>query len=452
MKLWQKHKSVTDDKIEAFTVGQDREMDLHLAFADILTNMAHSFMLAQCGLMSMEEAKNIHTVLKSYLTGIEGGTFRMSPNVEDVHSQIEGWLTDKLGETGKKIHTARSRNDQVLTDIKLYLRHEILELGDLVKQLGLILLEQADRYKETLIPGYTHFQAAMYSSGGLWFSSFAENLADDLIVLKQTFEVINQNPLGSGAGYGSTFSIDRELTTTLLGFNGLHINSIHAQLQRGKTEWLMATSLATIAHTTAILAYDLCLFNSQNFAFVELPENFTTGSSIMPHKKNPDVFELIRAKSNQIKSIPVQIQSIISNLPSGYHRDFQILKEILFPAIGLMKDVISMLSYAIPKILFRQDILTSPIYKYLDSVNQIQNMVSQGTSFRSAYESISSQIQQHTYRSGSSGEYSHTGSLGKLCLEDIKTKLMIRYDAFEANRIRQIEESLIEGAHFNTRK
>lgn len=448
MKLWQKHKSITDARIEDFTVGLDREMDLHLAYADVLTNMAHSYMLGRCGLMEMDEAKRIHAELKSFLPAIESGQFRLSPDVEDIHSQIEAWLTDKFGETGKKIHTARSRNDQVLTDLKIYLRHEILELGDQIKQLGLILLDQADRSKKSLIPGYTHFQAAMFSSGGLWFSSFAENLADDLVVLKQILEVINQNPLGSGAGYGSTFAIDRAITTTLLGFGGLHINSIHAQLQRGKTEWLMSTGLAAIAQTISVLAYDLCLFNSQNFAFVELPENFTTGSSIMPHKRNPDVFELIRAKSNQLKGLPVQIQSVISNLPSGYHRDFQILKELLFPAITLTKDVLSMVTYAMPKVIFRQDILTNPIYKYLDSVNQIQHLVSQGMSFRSAYESISKQIQQKTYQPGNCGEYTHLGSLGNLGLEDIKTKLITRFNALEAPRFRQIEEALIAGAHF----
>lgn len=449
MKLWQKHKTVTDSRIEIFTVGQDRQMDVYLACADVLTNLAHSYMLARCGLMTMEEARNVHTELKTFIPAIEAGSFALSPEIEDVHSQMELWLTERLGDTGKKMHTARSRNDQVLTDIKLFLRREILDLGALVEHLGMVLLEQAEKNKDIIIPGYTHFQAAMFSSAGLWFSAFAENFADDLIVLKQALDVINQNPLGSGAGYGSTFPIDRELTTRLLGFSGLHINSIHAQLQRGKSEWLMANTLATLAHTTSILAYDLCLFNSQNFGFVDLPENFTTGSSIMPHKKNPDVFELIRAKSNYLKSLPGQIQSVISNLPSGYHRDFQILKEILFPSINLMKEILSMLIYAIPHIQFRTEILTNPIYRYLDSVNQIQQLVTQGHSFRSAYDTITRQIIDQTYQPGDSpGEYSHQGSLGQLNLAEIKGKLNSRYAALETIRFNEIEQALIEGLHF----
>jgi len=388
MKLWEKKGSDINAQIEKFTVGRDPEFDMVLAKYDVQGSMAHAKMLESVSMLSAEEAKAIQKELENIELEITLGKFRIEAGVEDVHSQIELNLTKKLGEAGKKIHSGRSRNDQVAVDIKLFLRAEIQELKSEVKNLFDLLISLSDQYKDDLLPGYTHLQIAMPSSFGLWFSAYAESLIDDLEILSAAYQVVNKNPLGSGAGYGSSFPLNRKMTTELLGFNSLHYNVVYAQMSRGKTEKLVSFGMATIAATLSRLAMDACLYMNQNFGFISFPDELTTGSSIMPHKKNPDVFELIRARSNRIQSVPNDLSLLMNNLPSGYHRDMQLTKEILFPAIEDLKNCINMTMLMFSHVRVRKNILQDEKYKYLFSVEAVNELANQGIPFRDAYKTI----------------------------------------------------------------
>lgn len=435
MKLWDKGQN-TDQLIESFTVGRDREFDLLLAPFDVLGSMAHATMLCEAGLLQTDELDSLLIELKNIYLQIEKGTFVISADVEDVHSQVEVLLTQKLGEAGKKIHTGRSRNDQVLVDTKLYLRSEVQELVIRVEQLFDRLQGLSEEHKKTLLPGYTHFQVAMPSSFGLWFGAYAEGLVDDLESLLAAYKIINKNPLGSGAGYGSTFPLNRTLTTELLGFERLNYNVVYAQMSRGKTEKAMATGMASIAATLGRLAMDVCLYMSQNMGFVTFPSHLTTGSSIMPHKKNPDVFELIRAKCNRIQAVPQEITLIMQNLPSGYHRDMQLVKESLFPAIEDLKACLQLADYMLADIQIRENILDHPQYDYLFSVEVVHDLVKQGKSFRDAYKEVGLMIENGSFKPNKVLNYTHEGSIGNLCNEDIKqafisTKSEFKFDSVE---------------------
>jgi len=419
MKLWDKGYSI-DKLIENFTVGKDRELDLQLAKFDVLGSMAHITMLETIDLLKKEELDKLLPELKSIYQTIEQGKFKIEKDEEDVHSQIESLLTEKLGDIGKKIHSGRSRNDQVLLDLKLYTRNEIQEIVDLTKDLFSELLIQADKYKEYAMPGYTHLQVAMPSSFGLWFSAWAESLTDDLLLLQTAYKITNQNPLGSAAGYGSSFPLNRQMTTDLLGFDKMNINVIYAQMGRGKMEKTVSFALSSIAATLSKMSFDVCMFMCQNFGFISLPQELTTGSSIMPHKKNPDVFELIRAHCNKIQSIPAQITLMTNNLPSGYFRDYQILKEIFLPAFEELKECIKIATYAISKVNVKANILDDDKYKYVFSVESVNRMVMQGIPFRDAYKKVGMQIQKGEFKPEGSVEYTHVGSTGNLCLPQIR--------------------------------
>jgi argininosuccinate lyase len=425
MKLWEKKGSDINAQIEKFTVGRDPEFDMILAKYDVQGSMAHAKMLESVNMLSPEDAKAIQKELANIESEINLGIFRIEAGVEDIHSQIELNLTKQIGEAGKKIHSGRSRNDQVAVDIKLFLRAEILELKSGVKNLFDLLITLSDQYKDDLLPGYTHLQIAMPSSFGLWFGAYAESLVDDLEMLAAASQVVNKNPLGSGAGYGSSFPLNRKLTTELLGFNSLHYNVVYAQMSRGKTEKLVSFGLASIAATLSRLAMDACLYMSQNFGFISFPDELTTGSSIMPHKKNPDVFELIRARSNRIQSIPNEITLLINNLPSGYHRDMQLTKEILFPALEDLKNCIGMTILMLSHIRIKKDILKDEKYKYIFSVEAVNELVNQGVSFREAYKTIGNQINKGEFNFDQSKKLKHTheGSLGNLNLPEIKSEM-----------------------------
>jgi argininosuccinate lyase len=397
MKLWQKEYSIYEN-IEQFTVGQDRELDLQLAKYDVIGSLAHSIMLESIGLLQPQELPILTHALKVIYEEIEKGSFEIAENVEDVHSQVEVLLTQRLGEIGKKIHSGRSRNDQVLVDLRLFLRAEIEEIAKQVHQLVLTFLAAGEKYKTVLMPGYTHLQIGMVSSFGLWFGAYAESLIDDLRLLESTYRIVNQNPLGSAAGYGSSFPLNRTLTTQLLGFDDLNYNVIHAQMGRGKTELFAGFALAAIAHTIGKMAMDVTLFCNQNFNFLSLPKELTTGSSIMPHKKNPDIFELIRAKCNQILALPNTISMITSNLPSGYHRDFQILKETVFPAFASIKNCLEMVQFALPLIQVHQHLLTDSKYQYLYTVEVVNQAVWNGLPFREAYQQVSKTVEDGTFQ------------------------------------------------------
>lgn len=415
MKLWNKDNTSVSEQIERFTIGRDREFDLLLAKYDVMGSIAHVTMLGETGLMKKEDAELAVNGLKGILLEIEEGKFKIEEDVEDVHSQVEILLTQRIGEAGKMIHSGRSRNDQVAVDIKLYLRAEILDIKDRVKKLFDLLISLSEKYKAVLLPGYTHLQIAMPSSFGLWFGAYAESLADDLLVLYAAYKTANKNPLGSGAGYGSSFPLNRTRTTELLGFEALNVNSVYAQMTRGKTEKVTGMALAAIATTLSKLSMDCCLYLNQNFSFISFPSELTTGSSIMPHKKNPDVFELIRGKCNRITSVPNELTLMLNNLPSGYHRELQLTKEILFPAISTLKDCMDMAMLMLENISVKENILEDEKYKYLFTVEAVNDLVNKGVPFRDAYREIGNLVDQGKF-SYDAGQLRHTheGSLGNL--------------------------------------
>ena len=424
-KLWQKDAAKVNELIERFTVGRDQDFDLMLAPYDVEGSMAHAKMLAEIGMISAEEAAGLQLELGVIMNSIKEGKFSMEPGVEDVHSQVEFILTEKLGDAGKKIHSGRSRNDQVAVDIKLYLRAEIRLITKEVKALFDLLISLSEKHRDQLLPGYTHLQIAMPSSFGLWFGAFAESLTDDLEMLGAAFRITNKNPLGSGAGYGSSFPLNRQTTTRLLQFAGMNYNSVYAQMTRGKTEKATAMGMSMIAATLSKLSMDCCLYMNQNFGFISFPDELTTGSSIMPHKKNPDVFELIRAKCNRIQSLPNELTLLINNLPSGYHRDMQLTKEILFPAIETLKSCLEMMMLMLTHVAVKENILADEKYKYLFSVEAVNERANQGLSFREAYREIGKQIQDGNFSFDSSKKLQHThqGSIGNLSTADIVAEM-----------------------------
>jgi len=421
MKLWDKGFTI-DKQIEQFTVGNDREIDLHIAKYDIKASLAHAKMLESINIISVEELQQLEKGIEQLKQQIENGTFVIEDQFEDVHSKIESELTQICGDVGKKIHTARSRNDQVLVALQLYYKENLGDINTKVKTLFNTLLELAETHKESLLPGYTHLQVAMPSSFGLWFSAYAELLIDDVHMLNAVTKIVDQNPLGSAAGYGSSFPIDREFTTKDLGFTTLKYNVVAAQLSRGKSERTVASALGGLANTLSRFAMDVCLYMSQNFGFISFPDELTTGSSIMPHKKNPDVFELVRGKCNKIQALHTEMLLITNNLPSGYHRDFQLLKENMINAFEDMKAILNIFNYAIQQIIVKEIDLNDEKYKHLFTVDSINNLVVQGQSFREAYQAIGGQVQSGTYKPDLRLEHSHIGSIHNLCLEEIKAK------------------------------
>lgn len=421
MKLWEKGFS-TDKKIDLFTVGNDRELDLILAKYDVIGNIAHAKMLYSIGLLTSEEIELIELELASILKDIESGNFTIEDAFEDVHSKVEFLLTEKLGDTGKKIHTARSRNDQVLVDVHLYLKDALNEINDEVDELFDLLISLADKYKEVLLPGYTHFQIAMPSSFGLWFSAYAETLIDDIYFLKAAYKVADQNPLGSAAGYGSSFSIDRDFTTKALNFETLKFNSVAAQMGRGKLEKSVAFAISSVASTLSKMSMDICLYMSQNFNFISFPDELTTGSSIMPHKKNPDVFELIRGKCNKLQALPYEFTLITNNLPSGYHRDLQLLKEGLIPSFSTLKSCLEMLTYSLKEVQINTTIIEDEKYLYLFSVEEVNKLVQKGIPFRDAYKIVGKSIQDGSFKPNKKVNHTHKGSISNLCLNEIVKK------------------------------
>jgi len=422
MKLWDKGFS-TDKKIDHFTVGNDRELDLHLAKYDVIASKAHAKMLGKIGLISPKETAELVKELDNIAARIEKGTFSIENSFEDMHSKIEYMLTLSLGDTGKKIHTARSRNDQVLVAMHLYLKDELTEIKAMTKSLFNLLLVKAQEHKDVMLPGYTHLQIAMPSSFGLWFSAYAESLIDDLYFIEAAYKVADQNPLGSAAGYGSSFAIDRSFTTNEMGFETMKYNVVAAQMSRGKAEKATAYGIANIAATLSKMAMDICLYISQNFDFISFPDELTTGSSIMPHKKNPDVFELVRGKCNKLQSIPNQLTLVINNLPSGYHRDLQLVKEIIVPAIQDMKACLEILTFSLKEIRVNDSILDDPKYDYLFSVDTLNELVQSGMPFRDAYKKMGIEINAGTFTPKRDIHHTHEGSLGNLCLKEIHDKM-----------------------------
>ncbi len=432
MKLWQKENTDTSAMVEAFTTGRDREFDLVLARHDVQGSIAHVTMLGEVGLLTKEEARAAVKGLEQIAREIEAGEFSISKDAEDVHSQIEWMLTQRIGEAGKKIHSGRSRNDQVALDIKLFLREEVKQIAAESRQVFELLIAQAEKYKDHLLPGYTHLQLAMPSSFGLWLSAYAESLTDDLEMLLAAYRVSNKNPLGSGAGYGSSFPLNRQRTTELLGFGAMNYNSVYAQMTRGKTEKLVAMAISSIAATLSRLSMDACLYMNQNFGFISFPDSLTTGSSIMPHKKNPDVFELIRAKCNRIQSLPNELSLLLVNLPSGYHRDLQLTKEILFPGLEDLRACLRMMQLMMSNLSVRENILDDEKYKYLFTVEAVNELVNQGIPFRDAYKQVGEQVEKGTfgYAPGSL-QHSHEGSIGNLSLPQIAEAFTKVYNQFE---------------------
>ncbi|MCX6227993.1 MAG: argininosuccinate lyase [Bacteroidia bacterium] len=422
MKLWDKG-TETNKLIEAFTIGKDTEMDYFLAEFDVLGSLAHIKMLESIGLLTKSELTSLQSELKNIYREIKAGNFTIEAGSEDVHSQIELLLTRKLGDTGKKIHSGRSRNDQVLVDLKLFARSEIQDITLQVNELFNLLISQSDKYQKVLMPGYTHLQVAMPSSFGLWFGAYAESLTDDLILLQAAYQITDQNPLGSAAGYGSSFPLNRQMTTDLLGFNNLNYNVIYAQMGRGKAEKIITFALASIAATLSRLAYDVCLFMSQNFNFVSLPDELTTGSSIMPHKKNPDIFELLRSHCNKLQGLPNQILLMTNNLPSGYFRDLQLIKELFIPAFGELKSCLSICSFAVANMKINEDILADKRYENIYSVESVNELVIKGTPFREAYKEIGEAIKKEEFYPNKNINHTHEGSIGNLCLPQIRKKM-----------------------------
>ena len=422
MKLWDKGYA-TDKKIDLFTVGNDRELDLQLAKYDVLGNIAQSKMLHSIGTLSTEELSGLLTELNAILKTVEDGTFAIEDTFEDVHSKVEWLLTEKLGDAGKKIHTARSRNDQVLLDVHLYSKDAIVDLKNWTKKLFDLLMDLADKYKNHLLPGYTHLQVAMPSSFGMWFSAYAESLIDDVYFLNAAYKVADQNPLGSAAGYGSSFPIDRQMTTDLLGFDVLKVNAAAAQMGRGKLEKSISFAMASLSATLSKMSMDLCLYMSQNFGFVSFPDELTTGSSIMPHKKNPDVFELIRGKCNKLQALPYELTLITNNLPSGYHRDLQLVKEGLIPSVSTLKSCLDMMVFSLENIIVTEDIVSDDKYKYIFSVEAVNALVQAGTPFRDAYKIVGQEIAAGKFEPNKEVKHTHVGSVGNLALDQIQEKM-----------------------------
>ena len=443
MKLWEKNFEVNKE-IERFTVGRDREMDLYLAKYDVLGSMAHIIMLESIGLLGKDELPALLRELKAIYGQCERGEFVIEDDIEDVHSQVEMLLTRKLGDMGKKIHSGRSRNDQVLVDLKLFTRHELMETAEEVKVLFDELIQKSNLYKDVLMPGYTHLQVAMPSSFGLWFGAYAESLTDDMLFLQAAYKMTNRNPLGSAAGYGSSFPLNRTMTTQLLGFDSMDYNVVYAQMGRGKMERNVAFAMASIAGTLAKLAFDACLFNSQNFSFVKLPKECTTGSSIMPHKKNPDVFELIRAKSNKLQSLPQQVMMIMNNLPVGYFRDLQIIKEVFLPAFGELKDCLQMTAYIINKIEVNEHILDNPMYDPMFSVEEVNRLAAAGMPFRDAYKKVGLDIEAGQFTPDKDIHHTHEGSIGNLCNQQIEALMKQLMEGFHFERIKEAEKALLK--------
>ena len=440
-KLWEKNVQV-DKEVETFTVGKDREMDLYLAKYDVLGSMAHITMLESIGLLAKEELTVLLAELKNIYAVADRGEFVIEEGVEDVHSQVELMLTRRLGDIGKKIHSGRSRNDQVLLDLKLYTRAQIRELVELTNGLFEVLISQSNRYKEVLMPGYTHLQIAMPSSFGLWFGAYAESLADDLQMMQAAYKVCNRNPLGSAAGYGSSFPLNRQMTTDLLGFDSMDYNVVYAQMGRGKMERTVAFAMAGIAATLSKLAFDACMFNSQNFGFIKLPDQFTTGSSIMPHKKNPDVFELTRAKCNKIQGLPQQITLICNNLPSGYFRDLQIIKEVFLPAFDELKDCIRMVTHMMREVKVNDHILEDDKYALLFSVEEVNRLVLEGVPFRDAYKQVGLNIEAGKFTPNKAVSHTHEGSIGNLCNDSISALMQNIIDGFSFSKVNEAEKEL----------
>ena len=440
-KLWDKGFS-TAQEIERFTVGRDREMDLYLAESDVMGSMAHITMLESIGLLTSDELKTLLHELRDIRKEILEGKFTIEEGVEDVHSQIELMLTRRLGDMGKKIHSGRSRNDQVLVDLKLFTRRQLQLVAEDVRTLFGELQAQSERYKQVLMPGYTHLQVAMPSSFGLWFGAYAESLVDDMMFLQAAFRMANRNPLGSAAGYGSSFPLNRTMTTQLLGFESMDYNVVYAQMGRGKMERNVAFALASVAGTLSKLAFDACLFNSQNFAFVKLPDECTTGSSIMPHKKNPDVFELTRAKCNKIQALPQQIMLIMNNLPSGYFRDLQIIKEVFLPCFQELRDCLSMVTYIIQRIKVNEHILDDPRYDLMFSVEEVNRLATEGMPFRDAYKKVGMDILAGHFKPCKEVHHTHEGSIGNLCNEEIRALMDEVWNGFHFEQIEEAERQL----------
>ena len=444
MKLWQKNFD-TNSEIERFTVGRDREMDLYLAQDDVLGSMAHITMLESIGLLEVDELKQLLAELRRIYANIQKGHFCIEDGIEDVHSQVELMLTRALGDMGKKIHSGRSRNDQVLVDLRLFTRRQLKAVVDDVVALFRELQKQSENYKHVLMPGYTHLQVAMPSSFGLWFGAYAESLVDDMMMLQAAYRQTNRNPLGSAAGYGNSFPLNRSLTTSLLGFDCMDYNVVYAQMGRGKTERNVAYAMASVAGTIAKLAFDACMFNSQNFAFVKLPNECTTGSSIMPHKKNPDVFELTRAKCNKLQGMPQQIMLIMNNLPSGYFRDLQIIKEIFLPAFEELRDCLQMTTYIISKIQVNEHILDDARYDLMFSVEEVNKRAASGTPFRDAYKQVGLEIEAGQFVPVKEVQHTHEGSIGNLCNDRIAALMEEVLKDFHFERMTQAEQKLISG-------
>lgn len=443
-KLWEKNVQV-DHEVDIFTVGKDRELDLYLAKYDVLGSMAHITMLESIGLLTKEELNVLLAELRNIYAVADRGEFIIEEGIEDVHSQVELMLTRRLGDMGKKIHSGRSRNDQVLLDLKLFTRSQIQELVELVSGLFDVLISQSNRYKDVLLPGYTHLQVAMPSSFGLWFGAYAESLVDDLQLMQAAYRICNRNPLGSAAGYGSSFPLNRQMTTDLLGFDSLDYNVVYAQMGRGKMERTVAFAMAGIAATLSKLAFDACMFNSQNFGFIKLPDQFTTGSSIMPHKKNPDVFELTRAKCNKLQGLPQQIILISNNLPSGYFRDLQIIKEVFLPAFDELKDCLRMVTHMMSEVKVNEHILDDDKYSLLFSVEEVNRRVLAGMPFRDAYKQVGLDIEAGKFIPSKSVNHTHEGSIGNLCNESITAMMRSVIGSFSFEQMNEAEKKLIHG-------
>lgn len=441
-KLWEKNVQVNAE-IDRFTVGRDREMDMYLAKYDVLGSMAHITMLESIGLLTADELKILLEELKKIYVSVENGEFVIEDGVEDVHSQVELMLTRRLGDVGKKIHSGRSRNDQVLVDLKLFIRAQLKSVAEAVERLFHVLISQSNRYKDVLMPGYTHLQIAMPSSFGLWFGAYAESLVDDMVFLQAAYKVCNRNPLGSAAGYGSSFPLDREMTTRLLGFDSMNYNVVYAQMGRGKVERNVSFALASIAGTLSKMAFDACMFSCQNFGFVKLPDECTTGSSIMPHKKNPDVFELTRAKCNKIQALPQQIMMIMNNLPSGYFRDLQIIKEVFLPAFEELEDCLQMATYIMDKIKINEHILDDDKYLYMFSVEEVNRLAAEGMPFRDAYKKVGLDIEAGKFTHEKTVHHTHAGSIGNLCNDKIEELMRQAVSGFSFEKVEQAEKALL---------
>jgi argininosuccinate lyase len=441
-KIWQKSVTV-NELVENFTVGRDREFDLQMAAFDVLGSLAHTQMLESIGLMSAEDLQLVQKELKNIYAAIENGDFTIEPEVEDVHSQVEMLLTERIGDAGKKIHSGRSRNDQVLVDLKLFFRHELQDIVEETEKLFRLLIELSEKHKDILLPGYTHLQVAMPSSFGLWFGAYAESLADDLELVLAAYKITNKNPLGSAAGYGSSFPLNRTLTTELLGFDGLNYNVVYAQMGRGKTERIIAQALSSIAATLAKMAMDQALYLSQNFAFVSYPDTLTTGSSIMPHKKNPDVWEIMRGKCNRLQALPTDVAMMTTNLPSGYHRELQLLKELLFPAFTDLKNCLHMATFMLQNITVIADILNDPKYAYLFSVEEVNRMVLNGTPFRDAYKQVGAAIERGDFNPDKQVNHTHEGSIGNLMNAEITAAFDKLVGNFDFGKVEKAVEKLV---------